>query len=194
MGKARNNNLIGNPFTAQHLRPRNLKPARPRHRNASMRVKRSQNLPGPCIHTLKVIRERQNRPAPPLQRPPAEATGLEFPIVFQQTRCARGRGVAVDAHVDCAGPGVEGDCGGDLGGARGLEDDVGLAGVDVCGVDQGPGDGVICDAEVPLAPAGEFDLEIAWFAIVVWFFGVEVVVCLQDLGHDDCIPKYGFSR
>lgn len=77
---------------------------------------------------------------------------------------------------------MECDCSGQLGGAGGLEDDVGLAGVDVCSVDQGSFGGVFCDAEVPLAPAGEFDLERAWFALVIsGVFGVEVVVCFHEV-------------
>lgn len=86
---------------------------------------------------------------------------------------------------------MECDRRGQSGSAGGLEDDVGLAAVDVCGVDQGAFGGVFCYADVPFAPAGEFDFKIAWFALErSRVFGVEVVVCFQEVGHDDCI----FSR
>lgn len=69
-----------------------------------------------------------------------------------------------------------------------MEDDVGLAFVEVCSVDEGALDGAFCDAEVSLAPAGEFHFEDAWLAMLVsGLFGLEVVVCLQDFGHDGCV-------
>lgn len=152
-----------------------------------MRVERSQNLPG-RIHTLKVTRERQVRLAFPCQRAPRQPARREFTVAFQHTRCARGGLVAVDADVDGAGPGVERDCCGELRGAGGLEDDVGPAFVQVRGVDEGAFDGAFCYAEVSLAPAGEFHFQDAWLAMLVsGLFGLEGVVCLQDIGHDGCV-------